>query len=129
LHDLAVHVLYERVDIALADFGFEVISGALSAGLLAFDVLSGDAYIDQFDVATGRSFGFLNGFSDGFHRPLNIRHYTPRDADRFTLPVTKDFNFAVFIAAADKAGDFRCTDVEADDQFVVLGSLLLGIHG
>ena len=117
LHHLAVHVLDQRIDIDLADFRFKVVAGALAARLLALDVLAGDADVHVHKDRPGGALGFFNGRADGIHGFFNVRNDPAGHPDGFALPVTEDFDFTVFIAAPDEAGDFRRADIQANDDF------------
>ena len=115
LHHLAVHVLDQRIDVDLADFRFKVVAGALAARLLALDVLPAmPTFTSQ---RPPRTCAWLLQWPCGWNpRFFHVRN-DPRVPDGFALPVTEDFDFSVFIATPDEAGDFRRADVQANDDF------------
>ena len=117
LHYLAVHVLDQRVDVNLTDFRFEVVAGALASRLLTFDVLAGNADVHVHKYRPGRALSLFNGRTDGIHSFFNVRNDSAGHPYGFALPVTEDFDFTVFIAAPNKAGDFRRAYVKANDDF------------
>ena len=74
-----------------------------------------DVYVHKYRPR--RTLGFFDGRADGIHGFFDVRNDASGYPDGFTFSVTEDFDFSVFVATPDKAGDFRRANVKANDDF------------
>ena len=96
------------------------VAGDAAVVLQALDVLPGNAHVYHSNANSGLFFGNANGAFDGVHRLVNIEHNAPRNPLRHGLAHAQNLEFTEFIFAAHQGADFCSTNVEPDDDFILL---------
>ena len=88
--------------------------------LQALDVLAGNADVYHSNANSGLFFGLPNGPFDGVYGLVNVEHNAARNPFGHGFAHAQDFEFAELVFAAHQGTNFCGTNVEPDDDFVLL---------
>ncbi len=89
----------------------------------AAHVAAGNSRVNGVDVTSGHQFGFLDSALDRVHCGFNIYDDTLLQTARWMRADPDDLDLAVVVHLADDRDDFRCADIETDDQVLVTALL------
>jgi hypothetical protein len=88
--------------------------------LEALDVLAGNADVYHSNANSGLLFGLPNGPFDGVYSLVNVEHDAARNPFGHGFAHAQDFEFAELVFAAHQGTNFCGTNVEPDDDFILL---------
>ncbi len=98
---------------------FPVFNSNHSLGVDSLDVATGNTGKDRLDLATGHQLGFLNRLANCIDRTFDIDDDTLTQPPRRAGTNTDDIKTLV-CQCPDYGTDFRCTNIQADNQIFPL---------
>ena len=119
--DQFVHIADKPVDIPLADLFTGVVANEHAPVLKAFDVLAGDADVDDIEIYPAGLAGHIASVLNGLDRFFDIIHDAAHDAFGFYFARSQDFELAVLVAFTDQGANFGGTDVERGNDLLLSG--------
>src|SRR5204863_9446597 len=104
-----VLVFYQHVDLALCDSFFRPLANNSTAGLQAFDVMTGNTDIHIFySQVWMRSKAIVQCRLDGFDRFVDVKHLAVLYSVGIGFSKTKDFELAEFVLTTGDHSDLGC---------------------